>query len=208
MWQPDQKIKTHKCRLCLISKSGCCGQMFETLRWLRFICCMAFCLDNHTVDDAMSALLMYCRGDDICNFTITFLLMAQTVSSVMTMQPNHTECEGLLLSLMPADPSQITWKMIIAFTLFCISFNCIQLEVTDPKWSVLLFDAVCPAVSSLCGCPHPYMERSKLGLLQKTFQWPFYLNMCSPLWIFMVMLQFLQLIFHQKSSWCILTQYV
>lgn len=77
--------------------------MFEALRWLRFICCMAFCLDNHTVDRAISALLMYCRGDDIYNFIITFLLMAQTVSSLMTMQPNHIACEGPLLSLMSAD---------------------------------------------------------------------------------------------------------
>lgn len=152
MWQPAHKIKTHKCRLCLISKSECCGQMFETLRWLRFISCMALCLDNHTVDRAISALLMYCRGDDIYNFIITFLLMAQTVSSVMTMQPNHTECEGPLLSLMSADLSWITWEIIVTFTLFYISFYFIQLKVTDSKWSVPLFDAVCPAVSSLCGC--------------------------------------------------------
>lgn len=98
MWQLGHKIKTLKCRLCLISKSGCCGQMFETLRWLMFISCMAFCLDNHTADHVISALLMYCRGDDIYDFIVTFLLMAQTVSSVMTMQPNHIEYEGPLLS--------------------------------------------------------------------------------------------------------------
>lgn len=108
MWQHAHKIKTHKCRLCLISKLECCGQMFETLRWLRFISCMAFCLDNHIVDYAISAVLLYCFGDDLRNFIVAFPLMAQTVSSVMAMQPNHTECEGPLLSLMSADLNQKT----------------------------------------------------------------------------------------------------
>lgn len=150
MWQPGHKIKTHKCRFCLISKSGCCGQMFETLRWLRSIRCMVFCLESHAGDSAVSAFLVYCPGDDMYNFIITFLLVAQTVSSVMTTQPNHAECGGALLSVISAALCQITWETIATFTLFCISFSFIQLKVTDPKRSVFLFGTACPAVSSLC----------------------------------------------------------
>jgi len=94
---------------------------------------MALCLGNHTVDRAISSLLMYGRGDDIYSFTITFLLMAQTVSSALTMQPNHTEREGPLLSLMPADLSRVTGEAIVTVPLFHISFSFTQLKVTEPK---------------------------------------------------------------------------
>lgn len=147
MWQPGHKIKTHKRRFCLISKSGHCGQMFETLRWLKSIRGM----ENHAGGSAsgVSALLMYCPGDDTYYVIITFLLVAQTVSSVRTMQPNHNERGRALLSSISAALCQITWKTITTFTLFCISFNIIQLKVTDPKL-VLLLGSVCSAVSSLC----------------------------------------------------------